>query len=197
MSTQIGHVDIKNNILRFLKKYNKTKQIQIKICKIALTRLNIFINIFVKTLILNCSIILTSMKLRTLNYRVLLIVYDIMNSGYSNFDRKTFIQFDNDRKSIENSNLTYDSKKIMKTGIFHYDFKQLENNILRFCDELNSKISYGDAIIEFMLIKIFELSDGEDITAEKLEKIGNRPEFIQLDQCLGGYDILSVDKITE
>lgn len=200
MSNKIGRVDFSKEILKFLKLYNaKTKKVK-KIQKAALKRLDRFLNIVIKTLIVNCAEMLTALKLLTLNARILYTVYDItLNGSDEGFTKKSFEQFQNVlvRDRIEDiSGLSYDSNSVMKTKVFDLGSKQLISKVLVFWGILtNPRATDCDLLIEFLLVKIFEANDCEIITTDVLETIGILPDFAKLDEILGSYGLLTSDAI--
>jgi hypothetical protein len=199
MSTKIGKVDLKKEILNFLRAYNKSKGKTKKIQKNALERLNRFLNIFVKIIVVNCAEMLAALKLVTLTSAILYTVYDITMHGDKEFTKEVFLRFQNAlvREQIEKSDLLFDSKAVLGTKIFDLNAKMIVHKVLNFWGiSTNPKSTNCDLLIEFVLLRIFEASgDCEVLTADILAEIGKREEFVKLDECLGSFAILCNDAI--
>lgn len=203
MPEKIGRVDFSSQILKFLKLYNKAKGKLKKIQKAALKRIDRFLNVFFKILIVNCVEMLNALKLVTLTSKILYTVYDITVHGNTDeseqFTKETFHQFQNVlfKDRLDPSTLSYDHASTLKSKTFDLQTKQLIHKVLGFWGiTTNPKSTESDLLIEFLLMKLFDASgDCEIITTEVLEAIGRLPDFVKLDTTLGSYGILSTDEI--
>jgi hypothetical protein len=197
----IGRVDSTQEILSFLKAYNKSKGKVKKIKKDALERLDRFINIFMKIMIVNCAEMLNALKLVTLTGIIFYAVYDIAINGNQEFTKEVFHRFQNiiAKEQIERSKLSYDEKVVLSTKIFDNKAKTLVYKVLSYWgNTTQSKNVKGDLLIEFILLMVFEASgDCEIITNEVLDNISKRDEFKKLDVCLGSFNVLGNDEIEE
>ena len=195
----IGRVDSTKEILQFLKVYNKSKGKVKKIKKDALTRLDRFINIFMKIMIVNCGELLNSLKLLTLTGIIFYAVYDIAINGNQEFTKEVFQRFQNviAKDNMEKSELTFNDKKVLNTGLFDAKARSLVLRVLDYWgNTTNPRNVKSDLLIEFILLMIFEASgDCEIITNDVLEDISKRDEFVKLDICLGSFNVLGTDKI--
>jgi hypothetical protein len=199
MSECIGKIDSKNEIIDLLKIYNKYKGHIKKIQKNALIRLDRFVNIFMKTLLVNCAEMLASLKLVCLTNLIFYTVYDIMINGDQQFTKHNYERFQNIlvRGQMEQSSLTFDNKKTWGTQIFDLKARTFVHKVFSFWGiTAHPRISNIDQLIEFILFNIFEATgDCEIITTEHLSDISKRKEFVQLDECFGSFDILNIDKL--
>lgn len=197
----IGTVDSTKEILSFLKVYNKSKGKVKKIKRDALERLDKFVNIFIKIMTVNCAELLTKLKLVALTGIIFYTVYDIAINGDQEFTKKVFTRFQNIifKAHARKSKLTYNEKTVLNTKIFEKNAKTLIYNVLDyFGNKAYPRKVKADLLVEFILLMVFEASgDCDIITTDILDDISQRDEFVNLDACLGSFNILGSDTIEE
>ena len=205
MSDTIGKADSKKEILDFLRIYNKSKGKTKKIKKDALDRLDRYVNVFIKILVVNCAEMLSALKLVTLTTAIFYTVYDIMVNGNEEtdgpiFTKEMYQKFQNVliTDQYKKSRLKFNNKTILDTKIFDTKVKTLVGKIFKVWGiTTNPKVSKSDQLIEFILMLIFEATgDCDIITTDILTDISNQEEFVKLDECLGSFGILGNDEIT-
>jgi len=200
-SYSIGRVDLKNDIVKFLKAHNTSSSVAKKISTKALARLDIFVNVVMKVLVVNCAEMLRSLKVVTLTDKILHIVYDITINGDGDFTTKSYDQFDNVlfREQVAKSKLTYNAENgvVLNTNIFDLSSLKFVWTVVKLMKfRIIVKMNKFGLLIEFILARIFDsCGDCGVITTQVLERVAHQEEFVKLDEYLGSFGILSNDTI--